>query len=220
MALIFNDVAICGLGMSCQTAMQLDTHKGYLEQLIGQSAVRRTTPFHWLISSPLSIAQMVQEDCFFPERIGAFSKTPQPRWDEMQVLYYHEKNIGDSFSELRSKWRHIAENFSLIKTILRKIFILSNTQNNLLPAGSALNAGWSVVSNDTMATVRSALEARFGDVELHCVVYADRHELTAEAPIDGMHVLEKDQSAVSGDALQWKQVLSGIIATRVGKKAP
>jgi hypothetical protein len=211
MALIFDRLAICSLGMSCQTAMQIDANREHIEGLVGQKATRHTTPFDWIVCGPHSIARMISENRFFPDDPEAFSKTPQPRWDEMQCLYFHEEKVRTNFEELRSKWDHIGRNFANLVLPARKIFILSNTQNNLLEMGSVLDKGWSKLSDKSIQWVRTALEARFGRVELHCVVYGDHHLLTDAAAIEGLHVIAKDDSDVKGDQAAWQAVLSRII---------
>ena len=213
MALIFdNDLAICGLGMSCQTALQLDEHRAYLEELVGRPATRCSTPFDWLVCGPSSIARMIAENRFFPQSPKGFTKSPYPRWDDLQVLYLHEKNVVTNFGTASSKWQHITENFALISKARRKVFILSNTQNNLLKMGEGrLEKGWSDLTDLSVMAVRQALVKRFGPVELYCVVYADRHSLTENADLEGLHTLKRDASEVVGDQQAWRRVLWNIL---------
>jgi len=212
MALIINNsVAICSLGLSCQTAMQLYANQKSIQLQMKCELVSFRTPFDYLISSPFGISRMIKEGKFFPDKVEQFNFKKSNYWEEMNCLYIHEK-IQNRFSELIPKWNHISSNFLRLSNYNKKIFIISNTQNNLYEfVKDKLDDECLLISDNGIASIRNSLESRFGDVELHCVVYEDRNNLTKSALIDGLHVLAKDTSKVRGDTVAWLNVFSEIL---------
>ncbi|MEK0446636.1 MAG: hypothetical protein RLZZ399_1957 [Verrucomicrobiota bacterium] len=155
---------------------------------------------------------MIGENRFFPEKREALTFGKCNLRGEMQCLFVHESKLKGHFDEARQKWLHIADNFANLVHCRRKVFIPSNIQSNLLEfTNTLLEQDALRLCDETIASVRAALESRFHGVELHCVVYDDRHSLTSAAPIDSLHTLAKDDSKVRGNTSAWASTLTKII---------
>jgi hypothetical protein len=87
MALFCGQTAIIGLGISCQTAMQLVRNCEFVGRLLGAEATNHVTPFDWLICDTAATARMIESDEYFPNNQTEIELEPKPRWKRMGCYY-------------------------------------------------------------------------------------------------------------------------------------
>ena len=207
MAIFGNETVIVSLGVSCQTAMQLEVHETEIMRRLG-GGERHATPLDWVLAPVASTAAMLDEWRFLPGD-DDFEMVPAPYWPAMRTLLLHESGWLDDRARCRARGEHKARTLRSVADKQRKVFIVSNTQNNLTLFDNRLGVGWYRFSGADIATLRRSLERRFGLVELYVVSYADRHEVVEGA--DVVFNLTPDATPVRGDGEQWGRVLKSIV---------
>jgi hypothetical protein len=209
MAFFSDDTAVVSLGVSCQTAMQLEAHEPWIREWLGGGETHKT-PLDWLLSPTRSTAQMIDEWAFLPP-VDEAVRDPALRWPRVPALYIHDHDWRDDPAITHAKYAHKAGWLAKVAEKRRRVFIVSNTQNNLAAPVWAANLGddWFRLDDAGLDALRTALEARFGAVELYAVSYPYRHAVTSSA--DRLFELEPDLSSVEGDKDQWARVLAAIL---------
>jgi hypothetical protein len=178
--------ALVPLGLSCQPAHQIEAHRALAETLCGESLRRRTTPFDWRIVGLADIAAMIEDDEFWPRAAGEIwleeqadppgsgSLRTKRYWPRRRCWFWHETQRSHLVFSL--KQAHLAQNFARLAEVERRIFFVSNLQNNLAPLRQTVELA--ITADDALRCWR-ALERRFGACSLHLVT---RPELTAGMP--------------------------------------
>lgn len=227
MALLGKDLAVVSVGISCQTDFQITTHRGTIAKLAGlkpDALEERTTPFDAMYCPVKSAAEMIKHRRFYPTDVGELAGTKRPLWPAMGCHFWHEK--FDDPEKFLSKQAHLVDNWDRIRSAKRRIFIVSNTQNNIVR---------SLIERD-----REPIECRliwddvfrlFGilarsfqaQIELHVVARLPagvEQKTTTTALVtrweDGrpsiqLHGLERDASQWAGDLGQWGALFKRII---------
>lgn len=205
-------LALVSLGISCQTAHQLRTHKNHLGEL-----TELRTPFDWLYCPIKSVIKMVSSGTFFPVHPHEFDGHHRPYWSMMDVHFWHE-SVAD-WSRASEKAMHVHRNWQSISDSARKVFLVSNTQNNV--ASNLTSPPWraerrayppmdTAIHQDDLTMLHSVLAESFGRVELHVVT--NERDLQ---PVDSVsvHHFQPDKTIWQGDDVAWLAMLKQICAS-------
>ena len=170
MALIGRSTVIVPVGISCQTAFQIDRAKPMLEVELGEPLEHFATPFDWRIVGPGDLAGIIRDNAFYPATPSELTGNRRPHWPARNCWFWHEK--FDDFAKFTAKQAHLAWNWGRIFEAKRRIFVVSNTQNNL-PKVQRERGGFHVlVDGADLRALGDALRAVFGTIELHFVTGA------------------------------------------------
>ena len=209
MAVFAGDTAIVSLGISCQTAMQMSEHAALFDRHFLGKATHASTPLDWLLTGQTALARMLEQDLYFPVDDDELGRNVRPFWRRMNVYYFHEPMILVQPGEVRAKFDHMTRTLAKARDCARRVFIISNSQNNLPAQDEMIGERWWFLDDDGLRGVRAAVEARFGPSELYVVSYRGRHAV--ERAADRLFELEPDASNVRGDASQWAQVFEAVL---------
>lgn len=204
MALIGPSTVFVPVGISCQTAFQIDRAKDLLETELDERLEHFATPFDWRIVGPGDVADMIRTNSFYPRTPSELIGNKRPLWPERNCWFWHEK--FDDFAKFSSKQAHLVWNWGRIFDARRRVFVVSNTQNNL-PKVQRERGGFHVlIDGEHLRRLGDALRAQFGTVELHFVTgevgYCGQVD-----PSWAVHRLKRDRSSWHGDPKQWENVL-------------
>jgi len=221
MALIGKNLALASVGIACQTAHQIELHHPMISHLAGEDLEAHGTPFDWLLAPVSSVAQMIQSNCFYPADISELSGTKQPYWPRMGVHFWHHK--FDDPAQFSGWGEHVVATWQRLREAKRKIFIISNTQNNI--AAALMEAGRDRIETrllwEEVFRLFAELARAFGEVELH-VVTTDRRAIdlktdaiqvpwaSGRTPIK-IHKFEEDPSKWVGNAAAWQKLFQEIV---------
>lgn len=218
--LVGTRLAVIPLGVSCQTAHQVEEHQGLLERLGGCALVRARTPFEWRIVGPSDTALMIRENNPYPTSAAELSGDRNRYWARRRCWFWHDK--WDDFARFSSKQAHLWQNWSLIGGASRKVFVISDTQNNLKRVLAPHGCAPPVVDSTGMIDLARAIGEQFGTAELHLVTKATRERrgfLGERTTVDkrvtiSRHWIAADRSSWQGDGTAWGHVFDRIITPR------
>ena len=224
MSAIGQKLAVVSLGMSCQSAWQIDLNVNVIELVSGDSVAKSRLPIDWLICSPDSVGQMLRSDVFFPPSREQFTVSPRPCWEERDVYFWHEfkrrqsglaRLLGNRFDikggyeSVRQKYRYLAEKFRALKELERLVFVISNTQNNLTDVQKETGIIEYVLDLDEVARLCDECDRYF---ERRCeylfVTYDERVRGHSDRNNLAIFKLEPDETEWVGDQAQWNLLLS------------
>ena len=172
------------MGLSCQPSHQILGHRVLAEQLCGEDLLAKATPFDWRVAGLGDIAAMLAEDELWPMDVGELTVVQQADppgsgvvrpifyWPRRRCWFWHESTHSRTAFTL--KQQHLAQNFSRLAQVERRLFFVSNLQNNLAPLIEAGRFDAVIRHKDAIVLWRG-LEARFGPSSLHLLT---RPELT------------------------------------------
>lgn len=167
MALLGRRTAIVPLGISCQTAHQIERAQGFLAELCDDVFVPETTPFDWRIVGPKDLAGMLAENNPYPASADELVGTKRPYWPKRRCHFWHDG--AGNFANFTAKQAHLWANWGRIAHAERKIFVLSNTQANL-PRKARDPGGFDYrLYADELVMLATVLGAQFKRPELHVV---------------------------------------------------
>lgn len=215
MALFCGATALVSVGISCQTAMQLEQNEAWIGDFLGGTPEFKTTPFDWLICGPSAACKMIEQRQFFPPSTAELdfhqrSGARMARWSGRDCYYWHEAKAAADPDLARAKFEHLASNFDAVRKFRRRIFIFSNTQNNLSEV--AAETGLDIMLTDTLLDeLRAVLTREFGSSELYAVSYADRNTVATPSNKLALFNIRPDASNVLGDSEEWRKVFSDIL---------
>lgn len=218
MALFGRRTVIVPLGISCQTAHQIERAQGVIAEITNEIFVPETTPFDWRIVGAGDLERMIAENNPYPASADELVGTKRPYWPSRRCHFWHDP-AGD-FAAFTAKQAHLWETWGRIGRFERKVFILSNTQNNL--AEKAKDPGGFEPRLHTYPVIALAhvLAQRFERPELHVVTRKplfDGLDLLAHHARElkgvklGMHFVEPDSSQWHGDNELWDGTLAAIL---------
>jgi hypothetical protein len=215
--LLTKSVALISVGISCQTAHQLRSHKALVSEIIGDAVQECATPFDWLLCPVSAAARMVSSGQFFPVDRQALDGNRRPYWPAMDVHFWHEH--FEQWPDFITKATHVRDNWQRISNVERKVFILSNTQNNIAhsltsPPPRSGRASYQPIECRLIwadvLQLATALRCAFGEIELHCVT----HDAMATTAGITVHRLTRDESVWAGNDQAWHQLLLDILTNR------
>jgi len=219
MSAIGEKLAVVSLGSSCQSAHQIKQNAEMISTLTGDSLMPKRFPFDWLIcpiartaewldsgdrfpASPLELSEYNQEGTFFWKKRGAFF------WHD-----FRQQKLVDveaTFDPTRNKYDRFFNSFADLRNKERVVFVVSNTQNNLISVlGDDYNKGGGFVFTPrNTRDLKRSVEKRLGrSCEMLVVTYGQRSAPTLEgAPGEGITVarMRPDGSEWKGDDAAWR----------------
>lgn len=214
--LLGKTTAVIPMGMSCQTAHQVEHRKAKLEIIVGEELEKIRTPFEWRIVGPADVAGMIRENNPYPASADELSGDGNRYWARRRCWFWHDK--WDDFARFSEKQAHLWSNWGRIREASRKIFVLCDTQNNLARVLKPLGSKPPTVGAASLCILWRVLADRFEGAELHFVtddddhrggnlIYADR----SLAPVR-VHWIAPDRSSWQGDSTAWGRILDRIVA--------
>jgi hypothetical protein len=232
--LIGAKTALVPLGLSCQPAHQIEEHRALAETLCGENLRRRTGPFDWRIAGLCDIAGMIEDGEYSPRDAneiwleqqddppGSGRPATKRYWARRRCWFWHETQRSHLVFSL--KQAHLARNFARLAGVERRIFFVSNLQNNLAPLAAAGNLDLTI-ARDQAVRVWRALDNRFGACSLHVVTSRELALGFAETGEPGLpiHLHFAAPGAASadwkGDSRIWESVLRKAIPSHSSASA-
>jgi hypothetical protein len=214
------ETAIISLGVSCQTAWQIDRHVDLLSDLLGEPLVKATGPFDWLIMPPASFASWMGAGGLFPDHPGEIVVHPNFYWPRHNLHFWHEFTrdgvvaLDETFAQTKMKFTYLLDRFSGLKTFRRCLIFVSNTQSNLdevVRVSPTMNFHF---GREAMAALTQAVRDTIGPAgEIHFVT--DRDGTGADPdPAHRIHRLDHHNPHVLGDDAAWAAVFREAVRPR------
>ncbi len=226
MSAIGDRTAVVSLGVSCQTAWQINRHVGLLSRLAGEALRRVSTPFDWLIMPPGAFVSWMEAGARFPASPDEIVVHPNFRWPRHNLHFWHEFTqdgvpaLHATFARTRAKFDHLLDRLAAIRTRERRLFFVSNTQGNLDEVERVSPTLDFAFTQDAMGRLERAVRTAFGqDSEVHFVARADRLDLAGNATGFNVHVLEPGASDVFGSDADWEAVFRAALDRGVRQAA-
>ncbi|WP_439598905.1 hypothetical protein [Falsiroseomonas sp.] len=211
MSLIGESAAVISLGASCQTARHISLNVPLLRARLDPSLVWRTLPFDWVLAPPGAAARWLRGPVRVPPAPAELIPAERPFWARHGVWLWHDPTEqAADFTALAGRLARRWDRLLALRALRRRVFILSNTQNNLpgVSQGAPQPMDFRLTAQ-RMRDVAAAVAEVFGPAgnSFLFVAYADR--LTPDAHQAGfpLAVLEPDDSAHDGDSAQWTAAL-------------
>lgn len=218
MALFGRRTAIIPLGVSCQTAHQIERAAPHIAEETGEIFTPESTPFDWRIVGVAGLGAMLLENNPYPASADELVGTKRPYWAKHRCHFWHDG--AGNFAEFTAKQAHLWNNWRWIGCYERKVFVLSNTQNNLAEKSRTVGGFDYLIDPLELVMLASILAGLFERPELHVVTRKDLvTDLAQLAPVArglkgvrlGVHLIETDASSWHGDDRLWDGALSAII---------
>lgn len=217
MALFGRRTAIVPLGISCQTAHQLERAQGLIAELAQEIFEPATTPFDWRIVGPGDLADMLAENNPYPVTADELEGTKRPYWRRRRCHFWHDP--AGNFAAFTEKQAHLWATWSRISRFERKVFVLSNTQNNL-PEKAETPGGFDFrIGAAEVVRLAGVLAQLFERPELHVVtrkqIFTGLDDMPALAKglktRLGLHLVEPDSTQWQGDPELWDGTFARIM---------
>lgn len=231
-------VSIVSLGVSCQTAIQIRRYVLSLPAAdqtfdeLGKELIlsKSSFPFDWRIQPVKSLIQMAETGTFFPEtpnemlaRSGTYeSGDPPPFWTRMNCFLWHDFKASEAhweidatFAATKEKYDHTIGKFLGLSSE-RLIFVVSNTQNNLVNMSGPDGRNF-YLDTATITGLRAALDALFPDrlYELIVVTSEERSSPDRSEWPCALYVIDQaDLGAADyhGDFAKWNGIFTDYFA--------
>jgi hypothetical protein len=209
--------------MSCQTALQINHNIPFLRTLLNDDTMSlRACPFDWLVAPVESVTQLLQRWEFYPSSPADLSINQRPYWGAANVYYWHDFKTGnptEEFDDIKEKFAHTAENLRWVTKSQRTLFLVSNTQNNLVTDMASVGTFDPVIRSSSLAALNVQLRARFHrDFHLALITHPDRYIRDTEHEFFSVEHIEKDHSEWEGSPYNWQQALTRLAGRLLSKK--
>ena len=206
------DVGLFSIGLSCQTAHQLRTARSKLAEVGIECDSVPSGYFDWLICPPKSATRLIADG--IPEfKPGDIVLRNQPCWADYEFYFWHdfrqdeEIDIEQHFERSLGKFNHLRHRFQEMDRYRRIVFVLSNSQNNLIEVQQDTGALDYMLDDGKVMELKIELEKFLSrKVELLVLTYKDR--FAGEKVGDyWLEYLEPDTSEWKGDSKVWQDCL-------------
>ena len=223
MSAIGETTAVISLGASCQTAWQITRNLALLTTLAGEPLQDSALPFDWLILPPAGLLSALKPGAArFPAGIADLIPGPPQSngaflWPEHGFYFWHDflpqngANFDAIFENARQKYDYLWRKFDAMARKRRRIFIISNTQNNLDWVSEICSGLDIVFSHRILARLRAALNALFPEGENRLLAVTYKSRFTAGERIadgDGIALIRRDTTRWEGRTEIWARVLA------------
>lgn len=217
MSLLGATTAVVSLGASCQTARQIRLHAALLSARLGEPLEPRSFPLDWMFAPPDAAARLLASEARVPETPGELVAAQRPFWPRHGVWLWHdpmdEEGAEEGFEELRARMARRWERFRALRALKRRIFVVSNTQNNLarVPDIAPQRLDFRLTAQ-RMRALADAVHGLFGEAgtELIFAGYAARVGEDARQAGFRLVLLDPDGSDHEGDEAQWRSVFEEV----------
>ncbi|MGV1761848.1 hypothetical protein [Rhizobium sp. P44RR-XXIV] len=215
MSIVSENQAFISIGVSCQTAQQLQQHAGFLSSLLNDRLRERSGFFNWVFVSSSEIAKVVNRLLIGPI-------TPQSlyvpvharealRLEDFKLWFWHEKLSDevnqDDVEKIAAKYERLRNNFlKMLEKPIRYI-VLSNTQNNIENFYPHKIQGMDIfLDADIVSEIACAPWAtnQYGNAQIIALTYPRRWR---GRPHGSVSYLEEDDSDWQGNMASWDEAL-------------
>jgi hypothetical protein len=216
MSLIGDRAAVVSLGASCQTARHISLNADLLCRRLDPTMQLRTLPLDWVLAPPDAAARWLRGPVRVPPGAGEMLVTQKPFWLRHGIWLWHDTMAdAEGFAVLAARLQRRWDRMLALRALPRRLFILSNTQNNL--AGVPDQAPQPMdfrLTGQRMREVVAAVEAVFGPAGNSFLFVAYASRISADAHRTGLPlaILEPDASHHDGDSAQWTAALAQHVA--------
>lgn len=223
MSAVGSEVAVVSLGMACQSSRQIRRHVPLLRKLIGDKSLRESSlPFDWLICPPESAARILEDSARFPETPDEIQyQGGWPWWKKYNAYFWHEflrkgehVPIAEGFENSRSKFLHLWDKFTDLANVPRRIFVLSNTQNNLVKVREWTGTIDPQFNQEPIEQLIRAVNLRLpaGKNEFVVVSYQSRVQKRLFLSSGQFEFIEEDRTDWEGSDNEWTTIFQKTVA--------
>ena len=227
MSLLGTKIGVISLGVSCQSAHQIEHHARLIAKLSGDpGAIVSGVPFENLICPPQSAIRMLQADRFYPEAMYDLEVGEGAYWRRMDVHFWHEfrpKRSGifrrkamdplTSFQTLTQKYRHTGKKFRALAGLPRVVFVISNSQNNLEMVARVTGTACVMLDLAEVDALADRTDAYLGRAcEYIVATYPNRITGHSSRSNVSVFTLKPDDSEWMGDPAQWAALFKTALA--------
>jgi len=210
------------LGLSCQSAQQIDMNAGNIAHHLGSVEFEVTsTYFDWLITPSQALSGLLSDNLPHPLSESEISLSlGAPMFEPYGALFYHEMHLPDgryekteeSFEQLVSKFRYLSDKTRRLIETRRPLFVWSNTQNdleNVVPHCRSIDL---ILDMDTIYRIAEAADGiNNGPADYLFVTYEDRSSNVFDEDRFTIVKIEPDESLWQGDNDAWAHALAKAI---------
>jgi hypothetical protein len=223
MALIYPDLAILPVGMSCQAAQQVYGHKPLIDSLMGEPGHKTSTPLNWLIAPAPAAATILETGLFFPGSLEAMERHgTRFFWRETGTWYWHVHDLDQNFDNTSAKFDYMAGNFDRLSG-RRILAVWTNAQANLgLIARRHADVDILARQGD-LKRLEAALRGRLGErVTLAAVLHPGRDDPDdpPDWPTSYRYFSADPPRSWRGDAQAWGRILHRALSDTLGDRIP
>ncbi len=211
MSLIGPRAAVISLGSSCQTARHISLNVKLLRERLDPAMALRALPFDWCLAPPAAASRWLRGPVRVPQAPAELVPAKRPFWARHGVWLWHDPVEEDAdFTALAERLERRWARMLALRALERRVFILSNTQNNLdrVVHGAPQPMDFRLTAQ-RMREVAAAVTAMFGPRGNSLLFVAYAHRITEDARHAGfpLAILEPDASEHDGDTDQWRAAL-------------
>lgn len=212
MSLIGPRGAVISLGSSCQTARHISLNVPLLRDRLDPNMELRALPFDWCLAPPGAAARWLRGPVRVPPAGAELLPAKRPFWARHGVWLWHDPvEDATDFAALAERLDRRWARMLALRSLERRVFILSNTQNNLdrVRHGAPQPMDFRLTAQ-RMREMAAAVEAVFGPEGNSLLFVAYAHRITDDARRAGfpLAILEPDATDHAGDTEQWRSALA------------
>jgi hypothetical protein len=222
MSAVGRKLAVVSLGMSCQSTYQIRLNVPAIAAATGDDRLAISgMPFDGIVCPPQSASRMLATDTFFPADNDELTISTGAFWKAYNVHFRHEYklrkihileylrgrlNVARAHRDLVSRYSYLAGKFRNLRQVERLVFVMSNTQNDLVRYKAEVGTDY-VLTMGTIGALCDQCDDFFGRrCEYIFSTHEDRTSGTCDRPGLTVFKLTPDPSEWKGDDLQWKRV--------------
>ncbi|MAC79011.1 MAG: hypothetical protein CML66_13200 [Rhodobacteraceae bacterium] len=220
MALIYDDIAILSVGMSCQTAWRLYEAQGLIDGLVGTPGLRHGTPFDWTIARPVAVRRALELGRFRPDspddlrpRAGRFY------WPETGIWYWHEHRAQAEFDSFAAKFDRLTATLEHLRT-KRVLALWSNGQADLVFPSRRFPSTAPTIGGADLVHLARALDAFFPNCRLFPVVAP--HRIAPDRPLrrppPATYDADDPEQDWQGDPQVWNPILAQAVTAHLDNR--
>ena len=230
MTLVGPHTAVISLGVSCQTSYQLHQNKELVSHLVGEPLEYESSFFNWLISDCRGIATFLRAFAGRGLAYGDIVRDDREEWrfEPLQVAdhriwLWHGKPCGETSDEdlamFTAKYHHLARKLWALRAKRRRIFVVSNCQNNLDDTLARHCHLFQFASSPAeISSIEAAVHAAFPSGE-NRFIYAFYPDCTKDLAASLYHPMPRDGSAWEGSCEAWGELLRTKLPAALGSRA-
>jgi hypothetical protein len=215
MSLIGAHSAVVSLGASCQPARQIRLNQDLLSARLGDALHPKTLPLDWMFAPPDAAARVIASTVRVPPARGELIRAEQPFWARHGLWLWHDPIAHDAdFAAMQARQARRWARFDALASLKRRVFVVANTQNNLLRVAHAAPQRLDfTLTAQRMQAIAAAIAGHFGGAGNTLLFLAYASRLTPDAHKAGfpLAVLEPDATDHEGDDAQWRAAFEKLI---------
>jgi hypothetical protein len=208
--------------MSCQSTYQIRQHVDVIAAAAGDDTLKISgMPFDGIVCPPDAATRMLKTDTFFPVDTNELTISTGAFWKEYNVHFRHEYklrkahifeyltgklNVARAHRGLVSRYSYLAGKFRNLRQVERLVFVVSNTQNDLVLYKKDIGTEYAV----TMKMIENLCDQCDAFFGRPCEYIFSTHDdrVTGHSDRDRLTVvkLAPDATDWKGDDRQWQRV--------------